>query len=69
MTDFLKEHWEWVRKSWTMWLAALLAAGPEIMAFLPSVKAELPVWLYDWTFRLCILAFVMTRIKTQMEKS
>ena len=60
-----KDHWDWIKKSWTMWLSAMLLAAPDLLAFLPSVKENLPPMLYDYAFRGVVLLYILLRIKTQ----
>lgn len=54
-----------LRRSWTIWLSALLLAAPDLLAFLPSVKDSLPPMLYDYTFKGVIVLYIMLRVKTQ----
>lgn len=55
----------WIKKSLTMYAAALLMAAPDILAFLPTVKEHLTPTMYEWAFRGAVLLFVLLRIKTQ----
>lgn len=64
----LKENWEWIKKSWTMWLGAALLAAPELLAFLPTVKDHIPPVTYDWLFKAVIFLFILLRIKTQVKQ-
>lgn len=68
MFEALKLHWEWVKKSWTMWTGALLLAAPDLLAFLPSVRDQLPETLYDVTFKVVVALFIILRIKTQVKQ-
>lgn len=57
-----------LKKSWTMYSAALLLAAPELLAFLPTVKEQIPQELYSWVFKGTIGLFILLRIKTQVSK-
>ena len=60
--------WAWVKKSWTIYSAAALMAAPDLLAFLPTVKASLTPAMYEWLFRGVVLMFVIYRVKTQVQK-
>lgn len=57
-----------LKRSWTMYSAALLLAAPELLTFLPMVKDQIPPEVYSWAFKSVILLFVVLRIKTQVQK-
>ena len=57
-----------LRKSITLWLAALLLAAPDLMAFLPTVKDSIPAEMYSWVYKGTIFLFILARIKTQLQK-
>ena len=57
-----------LKKSWTMYFAALLMASPDLLAFLPTIKDNIPPDWYPWLFRAAIAGFVLLRIKTQIQK-
>ena len=57
-----------LKKSWTMYAAALLLAAPELLAFLPTVKDQMPAELYSMVYKATIALFILLRIKTQVGK-
>lgn len=57
-----------LKKSWTMYAAALLLAAPELVTFLPTVKDQMPQELYSWVYKGTIALFILLRIKTQVNK-
>ena len=63
----LAKRWAWIKKSLTMYWVAMMMAAPDILAFLPTVKASLTPAMYEWLFRGAILMFVLFRIKTQAQ--
>ena len=63
----MKEHLDWIKKSWTMYLSAFLLAAPELLAFLPTVKDQLPQEIYSWVFKVVVILFVILRVKTQVK--
>ena len=67
MKAWLIDHWNWVKKSFTMWGAAFALAAPQIAEYLPTVKEYIPAEMYSHIFQIMIGYFVMTRIKTQIK--
>lgn len=63
----IAKRWAWLKKSLTMYWVALMMAAPDILAFLPTVKASLTPAMYEWLFRGAIFMFVLFRIKTQAQ--
>ena len=57
-----------IQKSWTIYFAALLAASPDLLAFLPTIKDSMTPEMYEWAFRAAAVCFAILRIKTQVQK-
>ena len=57
-----------LKKSWTVYFAAFLLATPDLLAFLPTVKASMTPEMYEWAFRIAAIGFAVLRIKTQVQK-
>ena len=57
-----------LRKSWSIYFAALLAASPDLLAFLPTVRASMTPEMYEWAFRISAILFAILRVKTQVQK-
>ena len=57
-----------LQKSWTIYSAALLAASPDLLAVLPTVKASMTPEMYELAFRAAAVCFAILRIKTQVQK-
>lgn len=64
----MKEHLKSLGKSWTIYLSALLLAAPDLLAFLPTVKDQIPAEMYSYIYKGTIFMFIMLRIKTQVQK-
>lgn len=63
----MKEKLIGLKKSWTIYTAALLLAAPELLAFLPTIKDQLPQELYSILFKSVVILFVILRVKTQIQ--
>ena len=64
----MKERLKGLHESWTIYLTALLAASPDLLNFLPTVKASMTPDMYEWAFRAAAVCFALLRIKTQLQK-